>query len=126
MKSSTRNSFKGTSGIKRLVNALMYSKDGYISAWSDEEAFRQIILINLLAIPSALYFGNTFSEKILLLIPAILCIVVELINSAVENVVDRISLDFHDLSKKAKDMGSAAQLTTQLLLFGTWLIFFIC
>ncbi len=118
-----RNNLKGRTGIARILNALKYSWEGYRYAWQDEEAFRQINILSIVAIPCGLYLGNSFSEKILLVLPCILCIIVELLNSAIENVVDRISLEKHILSKKAKDMGSAAQFIAQLFFYGTWIIF---
>ncbi len=121
-----RNSFKGKSGLKRITNAVKYSISGYKSAWNDEEAFRQIVMICVVAIPCALYFGQGFAEKMLLIVPCILCILVELLNSAIENTVDRISLENHELSKKAKDMGSAAQFSAQMFLYATWVLYFIC
>ena len=96
------NEMKGRTGLRRLRNAVIYSLDGYRAAWRDEEAFRQIVIL--------LAAG----------LPLVLCVIVELFNTAVENVVDRISLDMHPLSKKAKDMGSAAQFTAQLFLAFVW------
>ncbi len=120
-----RNSHKGKTGFVRLKNAFLYSLQGYRFAWQDEEAFRQVVLLNALGIPLALYFGNNFAEKIILLLPSILCLIVELLNSAIENAIDRISLETHPLSKKAKDMGSAAQMTAQIFFYATWIIFFL-
>lgn len=119
-----RNSFKGKNGLTRIRNAAKYSIAGYLTAWKDEEAFRQIILMNIVGVPLGFFLGCSFTEKVLLALPFIICIIVELLNSAIENVVDRISLDTHDLSKKAKDMGSAAQLTAQFFLCFTWATFF--
>ncbi len=120
-----RNELKGLTGCTRILNAVRYSMHGYKAAWQDEEAFRQIVFLSILGIPAALYFGNGFAEKILLLLPCVLCILVELLNSAIENTVDRISLEKHELSKKAKDMGSAAQLSAQIYLYATWIIYII-
>lgn len=119
-----RNNFKGDRGLRRILNACRYSLDGYQSAWQDESAFRQIVLLAIAGIPLACLLGEGWSEKILLILPIILCIIVELFNSAIENVVDRISLEQHSLSKKAKDMGSAAQFTAQLFLACVWLGWF--
>ncbi len=124
-KKSQRNDLKGMTGFTRVLNAVHYSWQGYKAAWQDEEAFRQIIYLSLFGVPAALYFGASFVEKMLLLLPCVLCILVELLNSAIENVVDRISLEQHDLSKKAKDMGSAAQFSAQLYLYGTWVVYLI-
>ncbi len=123
---SNRNSLKGLTGITRVRNAIKYSWAGYKAAWSDEEAFRQILVLAAIGIPSALFIGDGFAEKMLLILPCILCILVELLNSAIENTVDRISLEHHELAKKAKDMGSAAQFSAQIFLGFTWLIYGIC
>ncbi len=120
-----RNDYKGKSGFLRLANAIKYSKNGYISAWKEEEAFRQIVLINCLSIPLALYFGEGFAEKIILLFASLVCVIVELFNSAIENSIDRISLELHPLSKKAKDMASAAQMTAQAFFYSTWILFIV-
>ncbi len=125
MKQSQRNSFKGRVGLTRIYNALSYSLQGYKAAWQDEEAFRQISILSCIGIPAGLFLGSDFAEKMLLVLPCVLCIIVELLNSAIENVVDRVSLEKHDLSKKAKDMGSAAQLSAQLYVYGTWIVYFI-
>ena len=110
------NEMKGRTGLRRLRNAV----DGYRAAWRDEEAFRQIVILLAAGIPLAFLLGRNWAETVLLVLPLVLCVIVELFNTAVENVVDRISLDMHPLSKKAKDMGSAAQFTAQLFLAFVW------
>ena len=114
------NEMKGRTGLRRLRNAVIYSLDGYQAAWRDEEAFRQIVILLAAGIPLAFLLGRNWAETDLLVLPLVLCAIVELFNTAVENVVDRISLDLHPLSKKAKDMGSAAQFTAQLFLAFVW------
>ena len=124
-----RNALKGRTGLVRLRNALHYSLDGYRAAWRDEQAFRQIVGLCLPGLVLAGLLCRTWTEGILLILPLILAIVVELCNSAIENVVDRISPEWHPLAKKAKDMGSAAQLTAQLLIaivWGSYLLARIC
>ena len=111
---------KGRTGLRRLRNVVIYSLDGYRAAWRDEEAFRQIVILLAAGIPLAFLLGRNWAETVLLVLPLVLCVIVELFNTAVENVVDRISLDMHPLSKKAKDMGSAAQFTAQLFLAFVW------
>ena len=101
-----RNELKGKRGLVRLLNATRYSLAGYKAAWQDEEAFRQICLLAVIGLPLA--------------VPLVLCLLVELLNSAIENVVDRMSLEWNPLGKKAKDMGSAAQFTAQLFLAAVW------
>lgn len=93
---------------------------GYKAAWQDEEAFRQICLLAVIGLPLACWLGRDWAESVLLAVPLVLCLLVELLNSAIENVVDRISLEWHPLAKKAKDMGSAAQFTAQLFLAAVW------
>ena len=110
-----RNELKGKRGLVRLLNATRYSLAGYKAAWQDEEAFRQICLLAVIGLPLACW-----PESVLLAVPLVLCLLVELLNSAIENVVDRISLEWHPLAKKAKDMGSAAQFTAQIFLAAVW------
>lgn len=117
----TRNDLKGKRGLGRLVNACRWSLAGWRAAWQDEEAFRQIVLLAGLGLPLACWLGQGWTEKVLLALPLVICILVELLNSALENVVDRISLERHPLAKKAKDMGSAAQFTAQIFLACVWL-----
>ena len=115
-----RNALKGKRGLTRLLNAVCYSLAGYAAAWKDEEAFRQIVLLAAVGVPLACWLGETWAERVLLVLPLVLCLLVELLNSAIENTVDYISLERHPLAKKAKDMGSAAQFTAQLFLAAVW------
>ena len=115
-----RSELKGKRGLVRLLNATRYSLAGYKAAWQDEEAFRQICLLAVIGLPLACWLGRDWAESVLLAVPLVLCLLVELLNSAIENVVDRISLEWHPLAKKAKDMGSAAQFTAQLFLAVVW------
>ena len=114
--------FKGKTGLKRIVNATTYSISGFKSAFRNEAAFRQIILINIILIPLSFFLKVTPVEQALMIIVCLLSIIVELFNSAIEAVVDRISLDKHELSKNAKDMGSAAQFVSLVIILVTWLI----
>lgn len=113
--------FKGKNGIKRIFNALTYSIDGFKAAFKNEAAFRQIILINFILIPISFFVDATRSEHLLLILVCLLAIIIELFNSAIEAVVDRVSLEKHPLSKNAKDMGSAAQFVALTMIFITWL-----
>ncbi|WP_300719210.1 diacylglycerol kinase [uncultured Desulfovibrio sp.] len=115
-----RNDLKGRRGLTRLRNAVRYSLEGYAAAWRDEEAFRQIALLAGAGLPLACWLGRDWAESVLLAVPLVLCLLVELLNSAIENTVDRISLERHPLAKKAKDMGSAAQFTAQIFLALVW------
>jgi len=114
--------FKGKTGLKRIINATSYSIAGFKAAFKNEAAFRQIILINVVLIPISLCLEVSRVEHALLIMVCLLAIIVELINSAIEAVVDRISLERHELSKNAKDMGSAAQFVALAMIFFTWLI----
>jgi diacylglycerol kinase (ATP) len=112
--------YKGKTGIMRIWNAFNYSLDGLAAAYRHEAAFRQIVLINLAGIPTALLLPATGLEKALLIGSTLLCMIVELLNSAVEASVDHTSLAHHPLAKRAKDLGSAAQLMALINVFVVW------
>lgn len=120
-----RNSKKGKRGFRRIYNAFFYSSDGIKAAWNDEEAFRQIAIIALLFIPIGIFLGENWNDKILLVLPCILCVIIELINSAIENTVDFAGLELNPLAKRAKDMGSAIQLISCLFLAFVWISYII-
>lgn len=105
-----RNSQKGKTGFKRIKNAFFYSLSGIVSAWRDEEAFRQIATLAVFGILGSIFLARSWVELVLLLLPCFLAVCAELINSAIENAIDFTSLEIHPLAKKAKDMGSAIQL----------------
>lgn len=100
--------FKGKTGLQRVINAAGYSWAGLTAAFRHEDAFRQEVFLSLLLIPLALYLGQTGIERALMAGAVLLVLIVELLNSALEAAVDRISLEHHLLIKRAKDMGSAA------------------
>ena len=100
--------FKSKSGIKRISAAFFYSMDGFKAAWRNEHAFRQEMLVTVIGTVTALSMKISAFEKLMLVAVLVFVLVVELINSALEAVVDRISLEPHPLSKNAKDLGSAA------------------
>ncbi|HET9462385.1 MAG TPA: diacylglycerol kinase [Thiobacillus sp.] len=100
--------FKGKTGLQRVLNAAGYSWAGLSAAFRHENAFRQEVFLALLLIPLALYLGETGIERALMAGAVLLVLMVELLNSALEAAVDRISLEHHPLIKRAKDMGSAA------------------
>jgi diacylglycerol kinase (ATP) len=102
--------FKGKKGLRRLWNALGYSRDGLIAAWRNEAAFREEILLAAIAIPLAFYLGKSSVERALMVGSVLLILIVEILNSAVEAVVDKASPEKSELAKRAKDMGSAAVL----------------
>ncbi len=100
--------FKGQRGVRRLLNALRYSVQGFSSAYRHEEAFRQEVALAVLLTLAAVLLRVTGLERALMLTSVMLVLVVELLNSAVEAAVDRVSLENHRLAKRAKDIGSAA------------------
>lgn len=99
--------FKGKKGLVRLWNATGYSRDGLKAAWKNEAAFREEVLLALFAIPLALYLGKTGVDRALLVGSILLILIVEILNSGLEAVVDKASPETHELAKRAKDMGSA-------------------
>ena len=103
-----KSPYKGKTGIKRLANAFTYSVAGTLAAFKHEDAFRQEVILSTILIPLAIYLGQTAIEQALMITSILLIIIVELLNSSVEATVDRISVKRHKLSKRAKDIGSAA------------------
>ena len=116
------NPHKGNKGITRAFRAAINSWNGLIYAYKEESAFRQELALSLILIPLAIYLPVTPIEKILLIASVILVLIIELLNSSVEAAIDRISFDVHDLSKRAKDFGSAAVMLALLLCALTWAI----
>lgn len=114
--------FKSKSGLKRISSALGYSIDGLRAAWRHEHAFRQELMVVLPGVVIALLMPVSRLEKLALVAVLVLVLVVELLNSAIEAVVDRVSLERHVLSKNAKDLGSAAVLLSCLLAAATWVV----
>ena len=112
--------FKGKKGLTRLWNALGYSRDGIKAAWQNEAAFREEILLAAIAIPLAVFLGKTGVDRALLIGSIILILIVEILNSAIEAVVDKASPEKHELAKRAKDMGSAAVLFSLLNAAVVW------
>ena len=100
--------FKGKTGLRRLLNALGYSMQGFRSAYKHEEAFRQEALLAAVLIPTALLLAVSGPSKALMIGSVLTVLIVELLNSAVEAAVDRVSLENHRLAARAKDIGSAA------------------
>jgi diacylglycerol kinase (ATP) len=109
-------------GMAHAWYALKYSRQGLHAAWQHEEAFRQEVLLCVLCLPLALWLGNNAVEWALLLGSLFLVLIVELINSALEAVVDRHGEEIHPLSARAKDMGSAAVFLTLCLCGMIWLL----
>lgn len=99
---------QNATGIKRLLNACLFSAAGFKATWDHEEAFRQEVLLFVITTPLAIWLGETAIEKLLLIGSVVLVLLVELLNSAIETVVDRVGPERHELSGRAKDIGSAA------------------
>jgi diacylglycerol kinase (ATP) len=95
-------------GVRRLINALYYTRAGIAAAWRTQEAFRQEVLLGVVLTPLAMWLGAGVVERVLLLASLLLVLIVELLNSGIEAVVDRIGSEHHELAGRAKDMGSAA------------------
>ena len=100
--------FKGKTGLTRVWNAFHYSMAGIVAAYRNEDAFRQEVWLAALLVPLALWLPASGTGKALMIASLLLVIVVELMNSAVDAAVDRVSLERHHLAKRAKDIGSAA------------------
>ena len=111
---------KGTRGLRRLINALFYSLSGLKLAYRHESAFRQEIALALVLIPLACVVHVTATDRVLLIGSVLLVLIVELLNSSIEAAIDRIGFDTHRLSKRAKDLGSAAVLVALAGLMTTW------
>jgi diacylglycerol kinase (ATP) len=109
-------------GITRLLRAFGYSLQGFRHTWREEAAFRQEVCLSLLVIPAGLYLGHTGVERALLVWPMLQILVVEILNSAVEAVVDRGGTERHPLAGMAKDMGSAAVMLSFALLGTVWVL----
>jgi diacylglycerol kinase (ATP) len=107
-------------GLNRIVHATLFSISGLNAAWRNEAAFRQEVLLCAVLIPASIWVGETAVERSLLIGSCLLILIVELINSAVEAVVDRVSVERHELSGRAKDLGSAAVLVSLLLATIVW------
>ncbi len=116
------NPHKGNKGITRAFRAAINSWNGLIYAYKEESAFRQELALSLILIPLAIYLPLTPVETILLIASVILVLITELLNSSVEAAIDRFSFEVHDLSKRAKDFGSAAVMLALLLCAFTWVI----
>ena len=113
---------KGKTGIKRIINAYGYSKDGLKAAYRHESAFRQVCWLNLTLVILACIFDFDFPVRLLLITASFISLITELFNTAVEAAVDHTSTEKHELAKRAKDAGSAAQLLALTMLGIVWAI----
>lgn len=114
------NPQKSRRGLSRIIHAAGYSLAGLRAGWG-ETAFRQEAILALVLVPAAFWLGNGWLEQTLLAGTVVLVLIVELLNTGIETAIDRIGPEWHTLSKRAKDMGSAAVLLSLLLCAGTWL-----
>ena len=112
---------KGETGIRRIVSAARNSVAGLAAALRHEDAFRQELILAAVLVPIAIFMNVTYLEKALLVGSVLLVLVVELLNSAIEATVDRVSLEVHPLAKRAKDLGSAAVMLSLVLAASVWL-----
>ena len=110
----------GNTGIRRIVNATFFSLAGLRAAWQHESAFRQEVMLAVVLIPTGVWLGRTAVERSLLIGSCLLVLIVELLNSGIEAIVDRVGLEPHRLSGQAKDMGSAAVLVSLTLVVVVW------
>lgn len=119
---SVVNPHKGRSGLERIVRAAGHSAQGLRAAFQGESAFRQEVLLTFVLAPLAFWLADDWKELVLLLGSLLLVLIVELLNSGIEAAIDRISYEQHELSKRAKDMGSAAVLIALVLCALVWFL----
>jgi diacylglycerol kinase (ATP) len=117
--------YKGKTGLRRLINATGYSISGLAAAARHEDAFRQELILAAIMVPLGLWLGGSGVERALLVGSVLLVLIVELLNSAVEATVDRVSLDDHSLAKRAKDIGSAAVMLSLVNVAVVWLLILV-
>jgi diacylglycerol kinase (ATP) len=113
---------KSRGGISRIWNALFYSLDGLSAAFRHEDAFRQEVLLALILIPIALHTPTSGIGKAIMIASVLFVLVIELVNSSIEAVTDRVSLEDHVLAKRAKDMASAAVMISLINVPVVWLL----
>lgn len=114
------NLHKGRTGLNRVMHATGYSMAGLRSAYTGESAFRQEAWLAIVLLPLSFWLGQTWAEVALLAGSVLLVLIVELLNSGIEAAVDRVSFELHDLSKRAKDLASAAVFVSLVLCVGIW------
>ena len=115
------NPFKNRTGLDRVIRAAGYSVAGLQAAYRGESAFRQEFWLAVVLVPLAFWLGRSWIEVVLLVSAVLLVLIVELLNSGIEATIDRVSFELHDLSKRAKDLASAAVFLSLLLCAGIWL-----
>lgn len=117
--------YKGKTGLRRVINAWGYSCEGIKAAFIHEDAFRTEIFLSVVLIPLAFYLGHSGIERAMMIGSVILVLIVELLNSGIEAVVDRVSIEHHLLAKRAKDIGSAAVFFALVNAVVVWLLLIV-
>jgi len=112
-------------GLRRIIKATGYSLAGFKAAWKHESAFRQELFLLAVLAPIGFFLGQTGMERAVLISSPMIVVVTELLNSALEAVVDRIGLDYHPLAKQAKDLGSAAVFVSITIVIIIWMLILI-
>lgn len=125
MKSGNASALKGQKGLLRILRATGYSMTGLKVAFRKEAAFRQLVLLNLVLQPIALTLDVTRAERAILMLVPLMSLAIELLNTAIENTVDRVSMDLHPLARDAKDMGSAAQFVGLVMIVVAWMVILV-
>ena len=110
----------GNTGIRRIIRATRFSAQGFGHAWQHEAAFRQEIGLTVVLMPLAIWLGRTGFERFMLIICCVFVLIVELLNSAIEAAIDRFGEEHHELSGRAKDLGSAAVFLSLVVVAATW------
>jgi diacylglycerol kinase (ATP) len=110
----------GNTGIGRILRATQFSAQGITAAWKNEAAFRQELLLVVILLPAAVWLGQTALQRAVLILSLFIVLIVELLNSAIEAAIDRHGEEQHELSGRAKDMGSAAVFGSLLLVVVVW------
>ena len=110
----------GNTGFRRIIRAAKYSAQGFAHAWKYEAAFRQEVALTILLVAPAVWLGQTPVERLMLIGSCVFVLVVELLNSAIEAAVDRFGDEHHELSGRAKDLGSAAVFVSLVIVGAVW------
>jgi diacylglycerol kinase (ATP) len=110
----------GETGVRRIISAAAYSAKGFRAAWKHEASFRQELVLAVLLTPAAIWLGRSIVEQAMLIGVCLLVLIVELLNSAIETAIDRIGSEQHELSGRAKDIGSAAVFVSLVLVVVVW------
>lgn len=113
-------SVQPTFGLKRIINAVKFSWLGIKATWQSEAAFREEIILGVFLFPAAFWLGETMTQTAILIIPLFIVLIVELLNTGIEHVVDRVGFEPHELSGLAKDAGSAAVFLGNILTLLVW------